>query len=78
MPRWARIEARCAYARAALPVYWIVNLVHDCVEVYTEPSGPVDNPDYRRRQDYSCGASPGRARTAATRPLAVGDLLPER
>ena len=43
------------YARAGIPVYWIVNLSDNQCEVYTEPSGPEPQPDYRQRQDY--GAS---------------------
>lgn len=40
--RWkARI-----YARAGIPVYWIVNLVDHEIEVHTNPSGPVDDPSY--------------------------------
>ena len=38
------------YARAGIPVYWIVNLIDRCVEVYTEPSGPAEQPDYRKQQ----------------------------
>jgi Uma2 family endonuclease len=38
------------YARAGLPVYWIVNLVDNCVEVYTEPRGGK-SPIYRKRVD---------------------------
>jgi Uma2 family endonuclease len=65
------------YARAGIAVYWIVNLVEDQIEVYTEPSGPRRRPDYRRHQDYGLdelipvvldGAEVGR--------LAVRDLLP--
>jgi Uma2 family endonuclease len=33
-----RSEMTKVYARAAIPVYWIVNLVDRQVEVYTEPS----------------------------------------
>jgi Uma2 family endonuclease len=40
------------YAAAGIPVYWIVNLVESQVEVYTNPTGPSDQPDYRQRQDY--------------------------
>lgn len=40
------------YARAKVPVYWIVNLVDRCVEVYTNPSGPTENPDYEPPQVY--------------------------
>jgi Uma2 family endonuclease len=40
------------YARAGIPVYWIANLVERKVEVYTDPTGPADEPDYRKRKDY--------------------------
>lgn len=40
------------FARARIPVYWIVNLVDRCVEVYTDPTGPAAEPDYRQRQVY--------------------------
>jgi hypothetical protein len=40
------------YARAAIPVYWIVNLPDRCVEVFTVPSGPAETPDYEQRQVY--------------------------
>ena len=40
------------YAHARIPVYWIVNLVARQVEVYTDPTGPADQPDYRQRRDY--------------------------
>lgn len=40
------------YARAGIPVYWIVNLIDRHVEVYTEPSGPYDAPRYTLRRDY--------------------------
>jgi Uma2 family endonuclease len=41
-----------AYAAATIPSYWIVNLVDSQVEVYTDPTGPASQPDYRQRQDY--------------------------
>jgi Uma2 family endonuclease len=40
------------YARSEFPVYWVVNLVDRRIEVYTEPTGPVETPDYRHRRDY--------------------------
>jgi len=40
------------YARAGVPVYWIVNLIDKQIEVYTEPSGTAADPDYRTHQDY--------------------------
>ena len=65
------------YARASVPVYWIVNLVDRQVEVYTVPTGPGDDPDYRQRQVFGPteplplvvdGREVGR--------LTVSDLLP--
>lgn len=43
------------YARAQFPVYWIINLIDLVVEVYSAPSGPVDSPDYGRRDQYRVG-----------------------
>jgi hypothetical protein len=43
------------YARAAIAIYWIVNLIDNQVEVYTEPSGPAEHPDYNQRRDYQPG-----------------------
>jgi Uma2 family endonuclease len=40
------------YARASIPVYWIVNLVERQIEVYTETASAADPPDYRQRRDY--------------------------
>jgi Uma2 family endonuclease len=39
------------YARARIPVYWIVNLIDRRVEVYSQPHGGR-KPAYRRRRDY--------------------------
>jgi hypothetical protein len=40
------------YARVGIVFYWIINLRERTVEVYTDPSGSVDEPDYRQRLDY--------------------------
>lgn len=45
------------YARAGIPIYWIVNLVDRCVEVYTTPSGPTATPAYANRQVYGIADS---------------------
>ena len=42
------------YAAAKVPVYWIVNLVDDVVEVYAEPTSRP-KPHYKSRTDYSAG-----------------------
>ncbi len=44
---------KAIYAKAALPVYWIVNLIDRQIEVYSEPTGPAERPDYRDRRDYA-------------------------
>ncbi len=46
-----------SYARAGIVCYWIINLVQRQVEVYTDPTGPVGQPAYRRRTDYGSGDS---------------------
>jgi Uma2 family endonuclease len=65
------------YAAAGIPVYWIVNLVDRCLEVYTAPNRASDPPDYQDRQDYAAddvvtlwieGREAGR--------IAVRELLP--
>src|SRR5262249_39917271 len=44
------------YARAGIPVYWIVNLVDSQIEVSTDPTGPRGKPPrYRQQQNYRIG-----------------------
>ena len=40
------------YARAKIPVYWIVNIPDARIEVYSDPTGPDRKPAYRSRRDY--------------------------
>jgi Uma2 family endonuclease len=40
------------YARAAIQIYWIVNIIEGQIEVYTDPTGPDEKPTYRQRRDY--------------------------
>ena len=47
-----RTWKKSIYARARIPVYWIVNLIDNQIEVYTDPTGPAGEPDYRRRREY--------------------------
>ena len=44
------------YARAGIPVYWIVNLPERRIEVYTAPSGPAETSDYRQHENYAAGS----------------------
>jgi Uma2 family endonuclease len=46
---------RRVYASANVAEYWIVNLVDRRVEVYTDPSGPCDDPVYRQQRDHNPG-----------------------
>jgi Uma2 family endonuclease len=65
------------YARAGVPIYWIVNLVDRRIEVYTQPSGPTADPAYAADQNYLAGDSIPLVldgTTVATIPVA--DLLP--
>lgn len=41
------------YAQAGVAVYWIVNLVDNRVEVYTDPTGPGDRPDYLEQHEFA-------------------------
>ena len=50
-----RVEKSRIYAAAGIPIYWIVNLVDNQVEVFTDPTGPCPHPAYRRRTDFKPG-----------------------
>ncbi len=72
-----RTLKRQLYARADIASYWIVNLRDRRIEVYTEPSGPAETPDYGQKRELSAddevalildGIEIGR--------FEVGDLLP--
>jgi Uma2 family endonuclease len=45
------------YARAGVPVYWVVNVPEKLVEVYTQPIGTGDDAAYAHRQDFAPGAA---------------------
>jgi Uma2 family endonuclease len=45
-----RVWKKRIYARAGIAVYWIINLADEQIEVYTQPTGPADQPDYGERQ----------------------------
>ena len=61
------------YARAGIPVYWIVNLVDRQVEVYTDP-GPAG---YAKRTDFPSGQRvPVVIDGRQTGQIAVDDILP--
>jgi Uma2 family endonuclease len=65
------------YARAGIAVYWIINLVDLQVEVYTDPTGPSNAPQYGKRTDYVVGQSvPLNIAGESLEPVPVKDLLP--
>ena len=43
------------YARANLPVYWVVNVVDRVIEVYTQPPGEGETAAYTKRDDFAVG-----------------------
>lgn len=45
------------YARAGIPVYWVVNVIDKQIEVFTQPSGSGAAPAYTRHDVYAVGTS---------------------
>ena len=45
-------EKCAAYARGGVPVYWIINLIDNRIQVYTDPNPAYG---YRTRVDYQPG-----------------------
>jgi Uma2 family endonuclease len=65
------------YAQAAIPCYWIMNLVDGQVEVYTGPSGPTAAPEYAQRHDLRLGADVALVLDGAVAAsIPVRELLP--
>lgn len=52
-----RVAKARIYARAGVPVYWIVNVAEKVIEVYTQPTGLAEVPAYAQREDYAVGAA---------------------
>jgi Uma2 family endonuclease len=72
-----RTAKKNLYAGAAIPVYWIVNLPQEQIEVYTGPSGPAAAPDYGQCLLYGTADKvPVVIGGAQVGELAVRDLLP--
>lgn len=65
------------YARAEIPTYWVVNLIDRQVEVYTDPTGPGDEPKYAATTICKPGEEvPVVLGGAEVGRLKVDDLLP--
>lgn len=45
------------YARGGVPEYWLVNTVDRVIDVYTDPTGDVADPQYRTVQTYGPGTA---------------------
>jgi Uma2 family endonuclease len=66
-----------SYARAGIAVYWIVNLIDRCVEVYTDPAPELSTPSFRRRETHLTGQSiPVMIDGTSVGEVRVSDFLP--
>ena len=73
--RYDRDQKFPAFARAGIPVYWIVNLGARCIEVYTDP-GPEG---YSTQRDYGSGdVIPVAIDGRPLGQIAVDDILPPK
>jgi Uma2 family endonuclease len=52
-----RLDKGRIYAQAAIPTYWIINIVGRQIEVYTDPRPADPVPSYATRTDYKAGDS---------------------
>jgi Uma2 family endonuclease len=72
-----RTLKKLIYAKAGIPVYWIINLGEQCIEVYTQPAQQADEWTYLQEQIYALGDSiPVIIETKEITQIAVRELLP--
>lgn len=72
-----RLDKGRIYARATIPVYWIVNLPDRVVEVYSAPSGATPSPTYGRKDEYRPGDTvPVGLDGRVVGTIPVADLMP--
>lgn len=64
------------YARAGIPLYWIVNLPDRRVEVYSNPTGPAAVPQYQSFATFQPGDILPLPLDAGTVAVPAADLLP--
>ncbi len=65
------------YARANVPIYWIVNLIDRQIEIHEQPSGPTATPMYGKITIYRVGdVVPLVLDGNLVASFAVSDLLP--
>jgi Uma2 family endonuclease len=64
------------YARAGIPVYWVVNVVDKQIEVFTQPSGSSEAPAYANQEVFAVGTSvPVVLDGTTVGTVAVGDVM---
>jgi Uma2 family endonuclease len=63
------------YAHGGIPITCIVNVADRSIEVYSEPSGPTDDPGYRRLDTLRAGQFlAGEIGNATTGPAAIAPI----
>jgi hypothetical protein len=63
------------YAHAGIPIACIVNIPDRTIEVYTEPSGPTADPNYRRSETLRPGQTiAGEIGNATAGPAAIAPI----
>jgi len=68
---------RRAYARAGVPIYWIIDVTERRVEIHTHPTGPAEQPTYASVQHYSVDEMlPVLIGDREVGRIAVRDILP--
>jgi len=72
-----RVDKSRIYARAKVPIYWIINLIDRQIEVYEQPSGPTPVPGYAKTTIYHAGDPiPLVLDGVSIATFVVSDLLP--
>ncbi len=65
------------YARAGIPVYWIINLTENKLEIYSQPDMNSDESDYADKQIFSRNdPAPIVIEGQIVAYIAINDLLP--
>jgi Uma2 family endonuclease len=71
------LNRRAYYAESGITVYWIANIRERRIEVYSDPTGPGETPEYRTRLDHGWDDSvPLIVDGQVAARFAVRDLLP--
>ena len=72
-----RVHTGRIYARDRIAVYWVVNLPERRVEVYTDPTGPGDEPRYATTRVFPAGtAVPVELDGQVVGTIPVDEILP--